>query len=449
MGTPVIVPNSTTSEEALIGAVMIDPSQFDLLDVSMDDFYIHRNQWIWFAFTQLHNNNMPIDFITVTEQLDKNGKLEELGGSAYLTKALTGVPSSLHAEAYAERVRETAIRRRMLTSANELAKSAYDETIHINDGIATAVGKLNKLTTVSDVGVPMSQLASNTYEAVETNFTKRHNNEKIHYGFQTGIMQLDRAMRGLKQGWLVYLAGSPGVGKSMLALQSAMVFAKQSPGCYVALEMTKEALAYRAYGMKTGSDPTKVEFGEVSMNKITKALDNMQGLDMEIFCVPRMDIQEFRAYVARQKYERDIQWVVLDYVSLLSTPMNLEKNEKDEMLSAELRRISLEYNVLLIGLDSVNKGGASGILSLEAISGNFRKQHDSDLTIGYSKYKAIGSVVEIEDTQRQKNCRLLGVLKDRHRGNGGRIMGLELVDGLIRELVADNNERPDTDWWHD
>jgi len=127
--SPQIVPHSREAEEAVIGAVMINPeAYYDVAQfLQADDFYIHRHRWVWETFMRLHERRVPIDFLTVSEELDQLGQLAEVGGPAYLTSLINNVPTSLHAEAYGQIVEETAIRRRMLAAANEIAKLAYQE----------------------------------------------------------------------------------------------------------------------------------------------------------------------------------------------------------------------------------------------------------------------------------------------------------------------------------
>ena len=116
-------PHNREAEEAVVGAVLINPEvYYDLAQfLQADDFYIHRHRWIWEAFTRLHEKRIPLDFLTVTEELQSAGQLAEIGGPAYLTALLNQVPTSLHAEAYGRMVEATAIRRRLLTSANTIA----------------------------------------------------------------------------------------------------------------------------------------------------------------------------------------------------------------------------------------------------------------------------------------------------------------------------------------
>ena len=438
-----MVPHSRESEEALIGSAMINPESLfevqDLVDVA--DFYIHRNQWVWQALVTVYNRGEPVDIITITEELDRMGKLETEIKPSYIIKLMNNVPSSLHGKAYAGRVSETAIRRRMLTQANSLATDAYDETKSINEIVADHSKTLNDLSTVEDTGRPLFEIISDVADIVNERYNMRSRGEDVEIGYQTGIPVIDRNFKGLKKKWLVYLAGSPNVGKTKMATQLSAVLARQDPGCYIALEGDEQATAFRLLEGKLGMSATDIEFGKAEPTAIIKAIEDFENLDYDFFYTRRLSVYELRAYVAKQKAERGIGWIVIDYVSLLSVPGVIDKNEKDEEMSAELRRITGEFNVLMIGLDSIVKSGANKILSLEDIAGRFSKQHDSDITLGYSDYRVIkGLTEELDDFDRKRNCRLLGVLKDRHRGNKNKIMVLEQVDGLVQDFVEGDDD---------
>src|SRR5512145_1185108 len=134
------VPHNRESEEAVVGAVLINPeAYYDIAQfLQADDFYIHRHRWIWEAFTHLHERRIPIDFLTVSEELSKTNQLAEVGGPAYLTALINNVPTSLHAEAYGRMVEATAIRRRMLAAANDIAKLAYQEETSVDSAMDEA-----------------------------------------------------------------------------------------------------------------------------------------------------------------------------------------------------------------------------------------------------------------------------------------------------------------------
>src|SRR5512146_1088866 len=133
--TPAAVPHSREAEEAVVGAVFINPEvYYDVAQfLSADDFYIHRHKWIWEAFTSLHEQRIPIDLLTVADELDRRGQLTEIGGPAFLTSLVNQVPSSLNAESYGRIVEGYAVRRKMINAANQIASIAYNERTSVDD----------------------------------------------------------------------------------------------------------------------------------------------------------------------------------------------------------------------------------------------------------------------------------------------------------------------------
>ncbi len=133
-------PSSRDAEEALIGAVLINQeiyfsvSQF----LKAEDFFLERNRWIWEAFFHLSESRQPLDLVTVTETLTSRGQIDEVGGQAYLISLINRAPNAYHAESYGRIIEQTAIRRRMLEAANEVARLAYQQDQSIDTVIEEA-----------------------------------------------------------------------------------------------------------------------------------------------------------------------------------------------------------------------------------------------------------------------------------------------------------------------
>ena len=169
--TAQVVPHSREAEDAVLGAVLINPeAYYDVASfLRADDFYIHRHRWIWETFTRLHERRIPIDLLTVTDELDQQGQLEETGGPAYLTALINNVPISLHAQAYGRIVEANAIRRRMLSAANEIAKLAYqqDSTVDtVMDEAERAVFGVSERRTTRDLR-SIQEVLSEYYDRID------------------------------------------------------------------------------------------------------------------------------------------------------------------------------------------------------------------------------------------------------------------------------------------
>ncbi|HEX7556318.1 MAG TPA: DnaB-like helicase N-terminal domain-containing protein, partial [Leptolinea sp.] len=202
-----VQPHNRQAEEAVIGAVLINPDSFFELGqfLKPDDFYIVRNGWIWGSFTRLHEERIPIDFLTVVEDLEKNNQLVDAGGSGYLMALINQTPTSLHAETYGHMVEETAMRRRMLTSANDLARMAYDQQTPLDKVIDTAeksIFAISERRTHKDVQ-PIKEALSDYYDRVD----KLSSRSEEIYGVPTGLEDLDRLLGGLQKSDLLIIAG--------------------------------------------------------------------------------------------------------------------------------------------------------------------------------------------------------------------------------------------------
>ena len=219
--TSTAVPHSREAEEAVVGAVFINPEvYYDVAQfLSADDFYIHRHKWIWDAFTSLHEQRIPIDLLTVSDELDRRGQLSEVGGPAYLTSLVNQVPSSLNAESYGRIVEGYSIRRKMINAANQIASVAYNERTNVDDVMdeaEKAVFNVSERRLKHDL-LPIKSVLSEYYDRID-DLAKR---SEEFYGVPTGFIDLDKMLTGLQPSDLLIIAGRPGQGKTGFLLSIA------------------------------------------------------------------------------------------------------------------------------------------------------------------------------------------------------------------------------------
>ena len=190
--TATVIPHSREAEEAVIGAVFINPEvYYDVAQfLNADDFYIHRLRWIWEAFVSLHEQRIPFDPLTVANELDKRGQLNEIGGRAYLTSLINQVPSSLNAESYGRIVEGYSVRRKMINAANQIASTAYNEKINVDsvmDEAEKAVFNVSERRLKHDLR-PISNVLSEYYDRID-DLAKRPDDI---VGIPTGFIDLDK-----------------------------------------------------------------------------------------------------------------------------------------------------------------------------------------------------------------------------------------------------------------
>jgi len=358
---PQIVPHSREAEEAVIGAVLINPeAYYDVASfLRADDFYIHRHRWIWETFTRLHERRVPIDFLTVNEELGQTGQLAEAGGPAYLTALINNVPTSLHAEAYGRIVEQTAIRRRMLTAANEIAKLAYqqDATVEtVMDEAEKAVFGISERRTTRDLQ-SIQEVLSEYYERVDQLATR---GEEI-YGVPTGFIDLDHLLGGMQSSDLLIVAGRPGSGKTAFIL-SAAKNAAQKHKKHVAifsLEMSNEQLVQRMIAQETGIDSQRLrsaKLEEEEWSLLAHAIEVLSDTVIFLDDTPALTPLQLRTKCRRLHMEFKLDLVLVDYLQLMSSGVRSENRVQEvSYISRNLKVLARELNVPVLAAAQLSR----------------------------------------------------------------------------------------------
>jgi replicative DNA helicase len=358
---PQIVPHSREAEEAVIGAVMINPeAYYDVASfLRADDFYIHRHRWIWETFTRLHERRIPIDFLTVNEELSQTGQLAEAGGPAYLTALINNVPTSLHAEAYGRIVEQTAIRRRMLSAANEIAKLAYqqDATVEaVMDEAEKAVFGISERRTTRDLK-SIQEVLSEYYERVDQLATRGEET----YGVPTGFIDLDHLLGGMQSSDLLIVAGRPASGKTAFIL-SAAKNAAQKHKKHVAifsLEMSNEQLVQRMIAQETGIDSQRLrtaKLEEEEWSLLAHAIEVLSDTVIFLDDTPALTPLQLRTKCRRLHMEFKLDLVLVDYLQLMSSGVRSENRVQEvSYISRNLKVLARELDVPVLAAAQLSR----------------------------------------------------------------------------------------------
>ncbi len=354
-------PHDRDAEEAVLGSVLINPdAYFDISQfLSPDDFYIVRNRWIWEAFTHLHERRTPIDLLTVTKELEQQGQLFEVGGSAYLMSLINLTPSSLHAEAYAHNIEATAIRRRMLASANDMARLAYNQQRTVDsiiDEAEKAIFGLSERRVRRDVQ-PIKQVLSDYYDRVE----QRSQSAEELYGVPTGLTDLDRLLGGLQKSDLLIVAGRPGSGKTGFLL-SAAKNAAQKYKKHVAmfsLEMSSEQLVQRLIAQETGIDAQRLRSGKLGSEDwplFTHAVEVLSDTNIFLDDTPGITPLQLRTKCRRLHMEYQLDLVIVDYLQLMSSDSrNDNRVQEVSFISRSLKVLARELDVPVLAAAQLSR----------------------------------------------------------------------------------------------
>jgi len=345
----------------VLGSVLINPeAYYDVAHfLKADDFYIHRHRWIWETFTRLHERRVPIDSLTVTEELEQLGQLAEVGGPAYLAALISNVPTSLHAEAYGRIVEESAIRRRMLTAANDIAKLAYqlDTSVEsvMNDA-EKAVFRVSERRTTRDLQ-RIQQVLSDYYDRIDQLASRGEET----LGVPTGFTDLDRLLGGLQPSDFLIVAGRPGSGKTAFML-SAAKNAAQTHKKHVAifsLEMSNEQLVQRLISQETGIDSQRLRSGKLQEEEwpvFTHAIEVLSDTVIFLDDTPSLTPMQLRTKCRRLHLEFQLDLVLVDYLQLMSSGTRSENRVQEvSYISRNMKVLARELNVPVLAAAQLSR----------------------------------------------------------------------------------------------
>jgi replicative DNA helicase len=420
-------PHSREAEEAVLGAVLINPeSYYDIAQfLQPDDFFIVRNRWIWETFTRLHETRAPIDFLTVTEQLEKNNQLMETGGAAYIMTLINQTPTSLHAEAYGRIVEDNSIRRRMLASANELAKLAYDRQQTVDtllDEAEKSIFGLSERRVRHDLQ-PIQQVLGEVYDRVDQ-LSRR--SEEI-YGVPTGLIDLDRLLGGLQKSDLLIVAGRPGMGKTgfLLSIAKNAAMKHKKHVAVFSLEMSNEQLVQRLIAQETGIDTQRLRTGKLTEDEwplFTHAIEVLADTHIYLDDTPAITPLQLRTKCRRLHMEYELDLVIVDYLQLMSGDTRTENRVQEvSFISRNLKVLARELNVPVLTAAQLSRAveqraDKRPVLSDLRESGSL--EQDADIVMFIHRPDAME-----KDSPRQN---IAEIIVSKHR-NGPTHPGIELV----------------------
>lgn len=354
------IPHSREAEEAVIGSVLIDPDCYFALAglLKGDDFYIHRNRFVWESFGRLQKKHTPIDLLTVCEDLERDGKLDEIGGSAYLTSLVGIVPSSINAEAYAGVVVEHSVRRRMIAAANGIASLAYKGGDVLSN---FAAGRKLLDTAMPATGgfTSIEKLASDHYDMME----RRANGEKPNV-IETGFIDLDDMLAGgMRPGNLLYVGGRPGMGKTAFLLDIARAAAEKQRkrvGIF-SLEMSNEEVTERLI-VKFGVPMENVRKGalkDADWPVYTDAIENISSWNMYLQDLPAIRPTQLRAQAHTLYNTIGLDLLIVDYVQLMGADddggKNSNRNNEISAISRNCKIIARELGIPVLAAAQLNR----------------------------------------------------------------------------------------------
>ncbi|MGB3180819.1 MAG: replicative DNA helicase [Cyclobacteriaceae bacterium] len=359
-----IPPQALELEQAVLGALMLEKEALtDVVDIlKPESFYKDAHQEIYRSIIDLFNKAEPVDMLTVTSQLRRNGKLEVVGGAFYITELTTRVNSAANIEYHARIIAENAIKREMIHIAGEIQKEAFEDSTDVFQ----LLDKMQQaLFDVSEANIKRnySDMRSIMRQAIDELEARKLHTDGLT-GVPSGFTSLDRVTSGWQKSDLVIIAARPAMGKTAFVV-SAMRNAAVEFGHAVAifsLEMSNVQLVNRMISAEAQLESEKLKKGnleEYEWEQLVHKTGRLADAPIFIDDTPALSILELRAKCRRLKAQHDIQLIIIDYLQLMSgdSSKNSGSNREQEIasISRALKNLAKELNVPVIALSQLSR----------------------------------------------------------------------------------------------
>lgn len=355
-----VPPQNVEAEVSVLGSILLDKEAITrVADILVpDDFYNDSYRIIFDNMLWLYEHHQPIDVITLTNKLEEKGELDKIGGATTISQLANAVPSAAHVVHYAKIVADKALLRRLIATANDITKNAYDTS---EDPSALLDQAEQKIFSVSERHfkenfIPLKAVLTESFDRID----ELHKDKDKLRGTPTGFKPLDNILAGLQASDLIVIAGRPSVGKTAFALNIAhnVAVKEQIPVAIFSLEMSKEQLVDRLLASEAGIDSWKLRTGNLDDNdflKINHAYGTLSEAPFYIDDSAIINVLEMRTKARRLQAEHGLGLIIVDYLQLMSGDMPENRVQEVSNISRALKGLARELNVPVVALSQLSR----------------------------------------------------------------------------------------------
>lgn len=388
-----IPPQAIDLEQAVLGAMMIDPNALtSVVDIlrTKDAFYDPKHQVIFEAIQELNETTTPIDLLTVTEQLRKLGSLEVAGGAYYLSTLTNKIASAAHIEHHSRIIIEKYIQREIIGISNDLLKESYDETKDVFEILNKAEDELFEIAQ-NNMKKNYDTMQTAIRGAVEEIDNARSNSSGVS-GVPTGFKELDKITAGWQPSDMIVIAARPGMGKTAFVLSMARNIAVDyNMGVAIfSLEMSSVQLVKRLISGEAQIEAEKLRRGNIEdyeYEQIHAKIKRLSKAPIYIDDTPGISIFELRSKCRRMKNKHpEISVIIIDYLQLMTAGTSKSSGNREQeisYISRSIKEIAKELNVPILALSqlsrSVEQRGGSKIPILSDLRESGAIEQDADI----------------------------------------------------------------------
>jgi replicative DNA helicase len=399
-------PKNLNAERTVLGAALIDNSTIDIITDVLEcaHFYATAHQEIFSAIKALHKESLPIEIVSVAEWLDRMGKLDAVGGAAYLAGFEQHVLTTQNIEHYCLLVRDSWQRRELIQASYEIVEDCHRAELNNDELTAETESRIKQITQARTAGGPV-HISDIGYAEMEAVYQRSCGEKDPSPPVFSGIRGLDEITGGFYGGEITIIAARPNVGKTIVGINIACYIASTKPVLIFSLEMGGKALHHRMIGLESVASSPYSNYQGIHVDWMRQGFNHEELLkaagevnhrlcqkNLWLDISSRLRVDQLSTRSRRMASEHDLGLILIDYAQLLSpAPENrrLSKVEQYEESSRELKALAVELNVPIALIAQLNrelfKRGKGAKPQLSDLKGSGAFEQDADIVILISR----------------------------------------------------------------
>jgi len=382
-----VPPHHIEAEQAVLGALLLNWSAMSevISNLRADRFYSLQNQVIFDAMLTLFSQNITGDTISLINELNVEGKLEQAGGAAYIASLTDTVPSAANIDYYAKIVLDRAARRDLIRISSEIKASSFDLQVESKPLLDNAEQKIFSLAE-KNVSTEIHAAKDIMLREIEL-IDARYKNKNLFTGVPTGLAKLDTLTSGFQKSELIIIGARPSIGKTALALSMIQNIAceKHIPCGFFSLEMSYESIGMRLLAQEARVPMHKIRSGLLKVDDVKRIQDAAgRWYEAPLYTVdtPNMKLLDLRAVARRMVTNQKVEIIFIDYIGLITTEDTTKPvYEQVSEISKSLKALARELKIPIVALCQVARDAEGEKPNLAQLRGSGSIEQDADVVM--------------------------------------------------------------------
>ncbi len=357
-------PHSTDAERSVLGGMLIEANALELAleQLHEEDFYLPTHQAIFAAMRDIRNAGGAVDLVTLSNELERHGKLDMGGGPLYLSELMSFVPTAVNTQEYISIVEEKSVRRLLIRAGGDIARDAQNDGGELEDALNGAERRIYDITMrkSADTLRPIEQVVPEAFNEISELMERKG----TITGVSTGFTELNRMTNGFQKSDLIIIAARPAMGKTAFALNIAQYAALHDDRTVVifSLEMSASQLVQRMLCTEATVESQKIKEGTVGSDELKRLVEVMEPMSRAKLFIDDTGgatVPEIRSKCRRLRARHGLDMIVIDYLQLMQSGGGRKSDSRTQEVSDMTRQLKLlarELDVPVVLLAQLNRG---------------------------------------------------------------------------------------------